>query len=58
MMTLDEIAEELGIHKATVRVDLRNAMFKIKLRHPELIEWLEEEHEENFGGWNDYRTFD
>jgi DNA-binding NarL/FixJ family response regulator len=57
-MTIEEIAEALGISRRTVQVDLRNAMFKIKLRHPELIEWLEEEHEGNFGGWNDYRTFD
>ena len=57
-MTIEEIAKELGIHKRTVQVDLHNALFKIKLRHPELIEWLEEDYEENFGGCNDYRTFD
>ena len=40
VMTRDEIAEELGIAPGAVKALLKSAAEKIKIRHPELRDWL------------------
>jgi len=39
-MTIDEVAEKLGVAKSTVKEDYKSAIEKIKLRHPQLKDWL------------------
>ena len=39
-MTTEEIAKELGVTEDTVKGILARALAKIRLRHPQLINWL------------------
>jgi|DEB0MinimDraft_10_1074344.scaffolds.fasta_scaffold818444_1 predicted DNA-binding protein (UPF0251 family) len=39
-MTIEEVAEKLGVARSTVIEDYRSAINKIKLRHPQLKDWL------------------
>lgn len=39
-MTIEEIAQEMGTTEDTIKGIIIRAIAKIKLRHPELYEWL------------------
>lgn len=43
VMTKEEIAEELGISAWAVRRALESAAYKIRLKHPELADWVRED---------------
>ena len=53
-MQTGEIADALDMDEEAVKSTIKRAIQKIKLRHPELAKWLEEDREADYFGENDY----